>query len=257
MPLCETALKEGYIYAFQLENSCNLNKIGYTTLGKHDDTLEDSLLRRMKEHNSCGWPKPEPALKVQVPHAQRVEQIIGKHLGDRRMKECDMTKGLNGKSCGHNIHHEWFKVPMNKIDEIVTAWACWIRTNPYVETDGVYELSSEWVLHLEEVLKIDSEGKDCWLEWLRKFAPPDESSIKTQMQVMDISGPKDLDGNKISSIIITTKEISSGKHDGDTPHSPKITLRRRDTFRKRLISAKTWPRIASILGERDRITFHL
>lgn len=243
-PLCSTAQKEGYIYTFQLEADCNLNKIGYTTQGKNDDTLKDSLARRMSEHKSCGWPEPKCVLEIQVPHAQRVEQIIGKHLGYRRVEECNMTNGLNGKTCKHKIHREWFKVSLDVIHEIVRAWHRWITTNPYVETNGVYKLSSEWKLRLEEVLKIDPEGKDYWLEWLRRFVPPDDSFVKIGMQVTNISASEDLDGNKISSIITTTVEVLSGEHDGETPHSPKITLRRRDTFIKRLICAKTWPKVA-------------
>lgn len=106
MPLCKTALTKGYIYTFELENDCPYYKIGFTAQGKKDKTLEHAIERRMRQHAKCGWQKPKVNFKIKVPHAYKVEQIVFKHLAAARLREVNMSQGVNGKQCDHGSHKE-------------------------------------------------------------------------------------------------------------------------------------------------------
>lgn len=214
-PLGKTALEEGNIYTFQLENNTNYYKIGYTNKGVNDEAIEAAVPRRMKEHKKCGWPNPKVVFRLRVLHAQRVEHIIGKHLAWCNMEEYGMTQGVNGKTCSHSTHHEWFKVSLDVIKKVARAWARWIDDKPYVKTKDGYTLSDKWGEKLETVLTIDPAGGDYWMKWLDQQGLLDgglnEEQVKTEASVSEIL---DHEGNTISAVITTAKEVSLVKRDG-------------------------------------------
>jgi hypothetical protein len=54
-------------------------KIGYAAQRKHENALQESLAKRIKEHEKCGWRNPSKVLQYRVPHAHKVEKLIHIH----------------------------------------------------------------------------------------------------------------------------------------------------------------------------------
>lgn len=222
-PLDDIAKKEGYIYAFFVKD-CGHYKMGYTGKRKGAKALEDSLTRRAKEQEKCGWHDPTKVLEYRVPHAHRVEHIIQQHLVAGRRKEHSMIQYANGKTCKHQTHYEWFDVPLDELHTTVRAWRDWMRLNPYVEKNRTYSLSAEWQERLDTV--VNCGGSDPWLKWLSQYVPV----VGFPQPVTNNLARGDLDENS----------STAGKHDGEaTRHALQSPV----ALTMRLRSSKTWPKV--------------
>ena len=165
----ETDLKEGYIYAFQLDG-CPYTKIGKSAIRK-DKTPEASLAARIKDQEDACCPDLKIVLSKPVPFVGRIENLIKFHLEAGRMKEKCLCKGPKGQELAHGNHIEWFSNSLDEIWTVVIAWQHWILSMPYIQGDeGLYHLSSAWKEHLEGVgdCQID---RDVWVDWLCQHMP--------------------------------------------------------------------------------------
>lgn len=172
-PLTSNALEKGFLYIFQVDGH-TLNKIGYVSKRKNDPSIDVSFDHRMEEHKRCGW-EPKPVFRCLVPHAERVEKLIHRHLEKSRRKEtnlCKCCKGPACRKCDHSTHMEWFETPLQEITVIAKAWIRWILTKPYVQKNGKAFLSAEWDEKLNNV-QVHLED-DYWLQWLGCNLPKEQ-----------------------------------------------------------------------------------
>ncbi|PSN69694.1 DUF1766-domain-containing protein [Corynespora cassiicola Philippines] len=141
--LTKRDLEEGYIYMFWLKGSFGLAKIGYS---KNVDQRLKQWTRQcghqyqLQKSSSAGEP-----LRVGVPHARRLEKMIHTELKEFRMKmEC--------KGC-HRKHEEWFEVSEQDAMKAFVKWRDWIQELPYEESDGKWNLKTDFRDRLGETCR--------------------------------------------------------------------------------------------------------
>ena len=178
-------LKEGYIYAFQLDG-CPYTKIGKSAVREDKSesesdsevpkckTAEASLAERMHEHELNRGPDLKAVFEIKVPFVGRIEKLIHYHLEAGRMKEKCSCTNSKGKPLNHGNHVEWFNNSLDEIWTVATAWKHWIDSMPYVkeleDDTKLLQLSPEWRTRLEEIRGFQP-GRDVWLDWLRQHVP--------------------------------------------------------------------------------------
>lgn len=129
---------QGLIYMYWIPGNFGFVKIGKTS----GESAEERLDKWKKQcgHKVEEYTRGEKGLALQLPHAFRVERLVHDELRQYRMKEKSCEK------CGA-AHNEWFAIPQYHALKVIEKWSSWIRTRPYIETNG------EW--HLKEPISID------------------------------------------------------------------------------------------------------
>ncbi|CAI6339426.1 unnamed protein product [Periconia digitata] len=143
-PLLKTEIPPGYIYMYWVKGNFGLAKIGYST----------DIDRRLREwrkqcKQDCQLQKsagPGQCLRVLVPHARRLENLIHAELKELRGK-------MFCKVCGTN-HREWFEVSEGHAVAVYLKWKDWIMQSPYERVeDGLWKLKEDVADSLEEVCR--------------------------------------------------------------------------------------------------------
>jgi len=117
-PLDSGDQKTGYIYAYEVEGSPGLVKIGYTSRSievRHKEWTDDcnrktTLLYPVKpDESGC------------VPNARRIEALCHAELDDYRLR-------IYCHGCMKQ-HTEWFDVAAEKAIEAIRKWTSWTMVN--------------------------------------------------------------------------------------------------------------------------------
>ncbi|KAK0927687.1 hypothetical protein LTR29_017577 [Friedmanniomyces endolithicus] len=133
-PLDPDDQKPGYVYAYEIQGSPGLVKIGYTSRSievRHkewtaDCNRETTLLYPVK-----------PAESEFVPNARRVEALCHAELGKYKLR-------IYCHSCMKQ-HTEWFDVAAERAIEAIRKWTSWMKVKPHRrDLYGRTVLSSEW-----------------------------------------------------------------------------------------------------------------
>jgi hypothetical protein len=240
------AMKDGRIYAFTIDG-CKFYKIGYAARREGEKSLEDSLNKRIREHERCGWHNPEKVLDYCVPHAYRVEKIIHHHLEEDRQREHNLCKEIDGQKCKHIKHTEWFDTPYNRIHVVTRAWKRWIELKPYVKINRQMCLSPEWQKNLEAVS--NQKSGDNWLQWLDYYAPgPAITICEIESKEIHGAGITTLAENANSAVAIDgTGTGDDDASDGEMTAQKTRAPRTRLEFK--LLSSRTWPRRTKAMVE--------
>lgn len=142
--LTEDELKEGYVYAYEVEGNEGFVKIGFTT-----KRVEDRL---------AGWKSKcdrEPialyplGFSEKIPHANRVEGLCLAELKYR-------NETVVCKACPVR-HIEWMRVPAAEAITVIEKWTKWIRTLPYEDSEKALTRRqtrnkiTSWILKEQEV----------------------------------------------------------------------------------------------------------
>lgn len=146
-------LRDGYVYAYEVEGNEGYVKIGYTTRSVTDRHDEWSF--ECNRQTKPLYPSPPSAAAtisngateaaaapaVLVPHARRVEALCHAELNHRRIR----------MYCGACLkqHVEWFEVSAIEVTTVIQKWSRWVATRPY----GLLRLrdKSKWTLKAGEV----------------------------------------------------------------------------------------------------------
>ncbi|KAJ4345912.1 uncharacterized protein N0V89_012048 [Didymosphaeria variabile] len=134
-PLDAHDLRDGYVYAYEVEGNEGYVKIGYTTrpVMERYDEWSFNCNRQTKPL----YPSPPSAAAtissrateaaaaptVLIPHARRVEALCHAELKHRRIR----------MYCGACLqqHVEWFEVSAIEATAIIQKWSRWMTTRPY------------------------------------------------------------------------------------------------------------------------------
>jgi len=127
-PLGPKDMESGFVYLFWDKAYFGVVKIGYTNdLATRLKAWNRDCKRQHDYHSSA-------EIQVEMPHMQRVEQLIHTEL-----KECRLRRRCEG--CGR-LHREWFEASQAHVVKVMKKWREWIQQHPYVKD----EESGEWVL---------------------------------------------------------------------------------------------------------------
>ena len=240
------AMKDGYIYAFTIDG-CTFYKIGYAARRKGEKSLEDSLNKRIREHEKCGWHNPKIVLHFRVPHAHRVEKIIHHHLKENRQREHNLCKEIDGQKCKHVKHTEWFDTGCDRIHVVIRAWKRWIELAPYVKINGAMCLSPEWQKNLEAVP--NQKSGDNWLQWLDYYAPEPVTLI-CEIESKEIYGAGITTPAENANSAVAIDRTGTGDDDGSDGQMTACKTRvPRTRLEFKLQSSRTWPRRTKAMVE--------
>jgi hypothetical protein len=159
-----TELKDGYVYAYEVEGNEGYVKIGYTTRPgtlRHDEwsfncnrqikLLYPSPTQAATTESSAKEVVAAPT--VPVPHAHRVEALCHAELNHRHIR-------IYCTACRQQ-HIEWFKVSATEATAVIQKWSRWMATHPYELRQ--FRVNSKWSLKINEkqrTLKFDQFMRD-------------------------------------------------------------------------------------------------
>ena len=150
----------GYVYGFQRDGD-KLIKFGYTS--------KMGVKERIRKWNTQCHQEVKVVLQDKLPHAAKVESLVGAILYRQRRRE-NLVGGLcnGGKGCP-TVHEEWFEVTLECLRDVVNLCSRWIGTGPY--ENGI--LKPRWVEYIDKLYEAQSDDPlEDWRAWLdiAKFA---------------------------------------------------------------------------------------
>ncbi|KAK0861866.1 hypothetical protein LTR12_016832 [Friedmanniomyces endolithicus] len=133
-PLDSDDQEAGYVYAYEVEGSPGLVKIGYTSRSidvRHKEWAEDC-----NRKPTLLYPVKLDKLE-RVPNARRIESLCHAELDKYRLR-------IYCQGCLKQ-HIEWFAVAAEKAVGAIRKWTSWMETEPYGrDFKGRMVLSSKW-----------------------------------------------------------------------------------------------------------------
>jgi hypothetical protein len=147
-PLDVHDLRDGYVYAYEVEGNKGYVKIGYTTRSvteRHDEWSFDCNRQTKPLYPSpaqtAATTSTAEEAAVLVPHARRVEALCHAELHHRRIR-------IYCTACLKQ-HIEWFEVSAMEATAVIQKWSRWMATRPYESRQ--LRASSKWTLKVGEV----------------------------------------------------------------------------------------------------------
>jgi len=136
----------GFIYVYWNEVNFGHRKIGYTTkevpqrLDKWESQCKHAAIEQYRS-------------EVKISNVRRVEKLIHADLKDCRYCEI-CCPGCRRK------HKEWFKPQdAQRINNVIEKWTRWMRSEPYEEVDGVWQLRPDMKAICEQVVEREMMNK--------------------------------------------------------------------------------------------------
>jgi hypothetical protein len=155
-PIIPREKDTGYVYGFQRDGD-KLIKFGFT--------CKMGPKARIRKWNTRCHQEVKVVLQEYLPHAAKVESLVGAILYRQRRRE-NLVGGLcnGGKGCP-TVHEEWFEVTLECLRDVVKLCSRWIRTWPY--ENGI--LKPRWVEYINKLY--EAQSNDPLEDWhIAKFA---------------------------------------------------------------------------------------